>query len=339
MQESGTTLAARSPWRTPVPSQSLALMICLALSGCALFGRSTPVHTRIFVSNYKDDTVSVIDGEDSREIKVLPVPNSPYGLAVRSTKPLVAVANSAGSTITLVDPIRLEVLRTIEVGKIPLHAVFSVDGKLLFVALPIERQIAVVDVDTAGVVDRIDIETNGKPKRVAVSPDGRRLYVLVHARQGAVVVLDIATRSVIATIPVGAFPTDFGMSRDGRRIVAASFDDSTITVIDTESLTSLATYPVENGFGLVVHPTKPIVYSMASFDDAVHVVNYETGAPITDLDGRGPTYSAISPDGSVLWIVNEDGNNVVKLDTETNQAIARVGVGSEPQNAVLLEFP
>src|SRR6185369_8651228 len=97
----------------------------------------------------------------------------------------------------------------------------------------------------------------------------QRLYVLLHVEQGAVLALDLATRQVAASVPVGRYPLDFGMSRDGRWIVAASFDDEKITVIDVRSLQPIASYAVPTGFGLVVHPTEPVAYSMASFDNEV----------------------------------------------------------------------
>lgn len=291
---------------------------------------------RIFVSNQKDDTVSVVDGDTDREIKVIAVGDSPAGLAVRPHRPLVAVANTTGGRVTLIDPGTLEVVRTVDVGEIPEHVVFSTDGKLLFVTLPKARKLALVDPDAGVVREQIDLGL--KPKRLAVSPDGRRLYVLLHTRPGGVAVVDIASRTVERTIPTGAFPTDFGLSSDGRRLVVASFDDDNVTVIDTAALAPIATWPVGTGLGLVVHPTKPIAYSMESFDGAVHVLNYETGQVTATLTpGEFPTYSAITADGRFLYIVNEESHNVVKLDTETNQRIERIAVGAEPANAVVVE--
>jgi len=315
-------------------------VVCLIASGmasCSLVQRITAPKRRVFVSNYQDDTISVINDETGKEIKVIPVGDSPFGLAVRSEPPLLAVANSSGTHVTLIDPVRLEILRTIEVGEIPEHLVFSVDGKLLFVSRPKARAVEIVDVDAARVVGTIDLGL--KPKRLAVSPDGHRLYVLLNVQDGAVAVVDIASRAVIAKVPVGAFPNDFGITRDGRRIVAASFNDDTVTVVDTETLKPIATHEVDTGVGIVVHPTQPIVYSMATFDDVVHVLNYETGRPVAEITtGTWPTYSAITADGRFLWVVDENSNNVAKVDTETNESVERIGVGLDPQNAAVLEI-
>ena len=310
------------------------LAACFA--GCSVVGRWGGQQPRVLVSNYADDTVSVVDAATDREITVIAVGDSPAGLAVRPHSSMVAVANTTGGRVTLIDADKLAVVRTIEVTEIPEHVCFTTDGTLLFVTLPKARKLALVDPDAGRVLEQIDL--GRKPKRLAVSPDGRRLYVLLHDRPGGVAVIDIASRTVEKTIATGSFPTDFGLTRDGRRLVAASFDDDNVTVIDTESLTPIATWPVGTGLGLVVHPTKPILYSMESFDGAVHVLNFETGEPITDLTpGEFPTYSAITADGRVLYIVNQDSHNVAKFDTETNERIERIAIGSEPANAVVVE--
>lgn len=314
---------------------SVAAAVGALVASCSVMQRFSGPEQRIFVSNYKDDTVSVLEGDPLREIKVIAVGDSPVGIAARSRPPLVAVANSTGARVTLIDPVRLEILRQVEVGEIPEHVAFSSDGKLLFVSMPKQKQVAMINPDTGIAGEPIGLER--KPKRLVVSPDGRRLYVLLHAKEGGVAVVDIATRSLETIIPTGAFPTDFGLSRDGRRLVAASFDDDNVTVIDTEALKPIATWPVGTGLGLLVHPTKPIAYSLESFDDAVQVMNYETGVLVATVAlGEFPTYGAITADGRFLYVADEDSDNISKFDTETNQRLERIAVGSDPANLAIL---
>lgn len=314
----------------------VAASACAALvAGCSTMSRLTSPEQRVFVSNYQDDTVSVIAGDPEREIKIIDVGDSPIGIAARPGGPLVAVVNSTGARVTFIDAARLEIVGRVEVGGVAEHAAFSSDGKLLFVTLPKVRRIAVIDPDTRVVRDSIALER--KPKRLAVSPDGRRLYVLLHAREGGVAVVDIATHAVERIVPTGPFPTDFGLTSDGRRLVVASFDDDNVTVIDTVTLEPVATWPVPTGLGIVVHPTQPLVYSMDSFDGGVEVLNYATGERIATLmTGEFPTYSTITADGRFLYVVNEESDNVAKVDTATNERISRVGVGGEPANAVIV---
>ena len=141
---------------------------------------------------------------------------------------------------------------------------------------------------------------------------------------------------VVGTVPAGKTPTALALSADGTRLLAASFDDSTITVIDTAAFKALATLEAPTGMGLITHPSKPLVYSLASFDDSIAVIDFQAGKTVATIDvGQYPTYGAISPDGRTLYVPNEDSDNVVEIDTETNAVQLRIAIGDEPAHAVI----
>lgn len=295
---------------------------------------------RAFVANYGDDTVSVIDLGIDREIKVLDVGDSPYGITVCGrVAPIVAVANSTASTVTLIDPASLEIVGRVPVGKGPEHVACSPDGTRLYVTSPYDLTITVVDPRQRAVIGN-PIRTDKKPGPVAVAPDGSRLYVVLRDEQGVVQSLDPATGAVQASAPVGRFPTDVAVSADGRRLLAPSFDDSRVTVVDAASFKVLGEYPVMTGTGLLLHPSRPLAYSMAGVENAVAVFDYETGATVASIAVREwPTYSAISLDGRVLYVVNEESDSLVKVDTESNAVLGRVAVGSDPSDVAIVNFP
>ena len=312
-------------------------VLTMVVAGCDLFKPATGPDRRLFVSNYGDDTISVIEGDPEREVKTISVGDSPKGLAINTTIPLLAVANSTGSQVTLIDPVGLEVLRKLEVGPEPEDVAFSRDGKTLFVSLPTSKQVVAVSVDSGKPAGE-PITLDRKPLRMVMSPDGTRLYVALYDESGGVAVVNTTTLRVEATIPVGRYPTGIGLSGDGHRLLTAGYDDGTVTVVDTGSLQPIATHQVETGFGLVVNPTKPIAYSMASFDDEVDVLDFETGKVVATLElGKFPTYSVVAKDGKFLYLVHEDDNNVVKVDTETYARVLRIAVGAKPGSAVVFE--
>lgn len=296
-------------------------------------------HARLFVSNYRDDTLSVIDLDREREEKIVPMPESPEGLALRTNPPLLAIANSTASYVTLMDPVSLEVLGTIPCGVGPDDLVFSHDGKLLFVTSGKEVTVYVLDVEKRSTVEVLP-EFRSRPVRLEISPDGTRLYVLAKSTEGEIVALDTTTRKIVGRAPVGPNPTDLGISADGKWVLGAAWDNNLITVIDTATMTVKRTFTADTGFGLLLHPTKPIAYSMASFDDEVHVLDYEQGKTLKVLElGNFPSFSAISPDGKYLYVVHEESDNVVKLDTETNEMVTRIAVGEEPSEAIYFTMP
>lgn len=294
---------------------------------------------RLFVTNYRDNTLSVVDPILEKEIKTLPMPESPEGLALRPDPLLVAVANSTADYVTLLDPVSLEVLGTISCGKGPDDLVFSKDGKLLYTTSSVESTVYTLDVAKRSVVSVMPA-FKGRPIRLEISPDGKTLYVLAKAEAGEVVAVDIATGKIRARAAAGKYPTDIGISSDGKWVLSASFDNDEVSVIDTATMKVVRVFPAGTGFGLLVHPTKPIAYSMASFDDEVQVLDYMNGKTLAVLElGNYPSFSAISPDGKYLYVVHEESDNVVKVDTDTNESVVRIAVGDEPSEALYVPLP
>jgi YVTN family beta-propeller protein len=309
--------------------------------GCDATDPSRRPSRRLFVSNYGDGTVSVIDGDLEREVDTIEIGGLPEALAVRTDEPLLAVVNSGESQVALVDPVELEVLATMPTNKGAEDVVFSADGKTLFVTAVSDKVINVFDPDARTPIGDPITVTSGRPRRLALSSDGSRLYVLVYDPDGHVAVVDVATRQQVGDmIPVGRYPCGIAISGDGRRVLAASFDDNTVTVIDAQSLKPIATHEVKTGLGLVAHKRKPLLYSMASFDDAIPVLNFETGKVLTTLSlGKWPTYGVMTPDGRFLYAVHQESHSVVKIDVETNESVLKIAVGREPLELLIYDLP
>jgi YVTN family beta-propeller protein len=292
---------------------------------------------RIFVSNYRSDTVSVVDPASAREVKAIPMEHGPMGLALRGGAiPQVAVANSTANYVTLVDPRSLDVIGTVPVGKGPEFIGFSPDGTLLYATSPYDLSLTVFDmVHNRPAGDPISFDR--RPGALAVAADGSRVYVLLKDPRGEVVAIDAASRTIIGSVAVGRSPTGVALSGDGTRLLAASFDDSTISVVDTKTLTVVATIAAPTGMGLIAHPSRPLVFSLASFEDTIAVVDFASGAVAATFDeGQWPTYGTISPDGHTLYVPNEDSDNLAVIDADTHAVTVRIAVGDEPSHALVV---
>jgi len=321
---------------------SLRALFTLAIvCATALFPTPAQAKLRIFVSNSGDGTVSVIDGTVDREEAVIPVGSFPQGIAIRPRPyPLVAVANSHSNSITLIEPTGLHKFGDdIPLPGYPIDLAFSADGLLLFCTNENTKSVVVLDVDEGRPVGE-PIPIGGVPRRLVLSNDGHTLYVLKYDEEGAVVAIDAHTRKVLRTVPVGPYPTDLALQPDGRRLFAASFNADKVTVIDTERLEVVDSFEATVGNGLLVHPHRPLLYSIATMDDAVQVIDYATKAEVATVPvGEKPTFSALSPNGAILYVVNSTDRNVMKLDTEQNAVQMRIAVGIEPAAAVVFEMP
>lgn len=91
-----------------------------------------------------------------------------------------------------------------------------------------------------------------RPLGVAVSPDGTRAYV-TNFSANTVSVIKTNTNTVVATIPVGAFPFGVAVSPNGTRAYVTNLNDDTASVINTNTNTVVATIPVGDlPFGVAI---------------------------------------------------------------------------------------
>jgi len=317
----------------------LALAIAASVLGCSAVG-ALRGHgaAKIFVANFGDNTVSVVDAGLDREIAILPVGKSPQSLALRPHAPLIAVANSGASSVSLIDPMQLKVLPDpLLTGRGPETLAFSADGTRLYVTCYYDKTLEVIDLATR-TQPQAPLAFERTPRGVLLTPDGNRLLVLLHEEEGGVAVVNLATWQVEKTIAVDRFPVALVLTPDRRRIVVASSDVNTLTFIDVATLEPIETQHVDIDFGLVMHPHKPLLYSMLSFDGTVLVYDYATHVAQSSIAvGDWPASGVITSDGRILYVANSESNNVVKIDTETNTALLRIAVGNDPGATVMLE--
>ncbi|MFD9664006.1 YncE family protein [Rhodococcus sp. NPDC059968] len=104
------------------------------------------------------------------------------------------------------------------------------------------------------------IEVGRAPAGVAMDPSTHTAYVTSLA-EGAVSVVDIASRVVTATIPVGAAPQGIDGDPSTHTLYVANVDDGSVSVIDTETRTVSATVEVGNRpGGMGVDPSTHALY-------------------------------------------------------------------------------
>jgi YVTN family beta-propeller protein len=128
-------------------------------------------------------------------------------------------------------------------------------------------------------------------------------------RSGDVTVIDGATDTVVATFPVGKRPRGIQAAPDGKRIfVALSGSPRMAPGVDTERAPA---DKAADGIGVIDPAKRKLI-------DRWHV-------------GSDPEQFAISKDGKVTFIANEDDATAVIVDLGSGQARGKVKVSEEPE--------
>ena len=134
------------------------------------------------------------------------------------------------------------------------------------------------------------------------------------ANQGShsVSVVDLATRAVIAEIPLAAAPTQLALSPDERTLFVSCEHDNSVAVIDVASRQVLR--KLETGDepqGLAVSPDGQRLYVADYLSGDVRALDVATGKTLGQVPvGNGPRFLRQSPDGARLLVTNGIGRSV-----------------------------
>jgi YVTN family beta-propeller protein len=78
-----------------------------------------PDGARVFISNGRAGTVSVIDTSSNRIIATVPVGKRPWNMALTPDGRKLYVANGRSNSVTVIDAESFAILRQIPVGELP----------------------------------------------------------------------------------------------------------------------------------------------------------------------------------------------------------------------------
>jgi YVTN family beta-propeller protein len=180
---------------------------------------------RIYVTHTYSGSVTVIDGvsNTARELKV----GDADGIALDPRTGTVFLSTYEDPSIRFVDEATGAVTKAI-VGPHVWGIEFDQPSGTLFLTHTATAEIVALDEKTHAVsalsVGRI-------PCALAINPVTRRLYVVNYGDE-TLSILDLQTRTTIATLPVGPHPQGLAIDSKSNRIYVANVHGNSVTVID-----------------------------------------------------------------------------------------------------------
>jgi YVTN family beta-propeller protein len=178
---------------------------------------------------------------------------------------------------------------------------------------------------------------------VSVTPvEAASFAYVTNLDSDTVTVIDTATNTVVATIPVGPRPAEVAITPNGAfaYVTKSGFTlcgldptlCNTVLVIATATNTVVAKVPVGNNpLGVAITPDGAFAYVTNFSSNTVSVIATATNTVVATVPvGRLPSSVAITPDGTLVYVVNADSNTVSVIATATNTVVATMLVGLEP---------
>jgi YVTN family beta-propeller protein len=252
----------------------------------------------VFFSNHSENTLSVfsaplrdeidLDGDELNGITRLDVGGRPHGLAVTLNNRHVLLTHDGSNDVYVVKIATLQIVATVdEVSILDVRKAINDPAN------------AVICVTPGGTGPECRIPTGIVTEGVAFTRDGKTVYA-TNAGTFDVSVIDVASRTVVGTLPVAGQPRRVVVSPNGRRAYVTELNGFDVHVIDTathqlipaETITN-----VPNGLGMGFSADGSLLY-VANFDwSTVTIVNLQhTAIRETVNTGVYPNSVIVLPD-------------------------------------------
>ena len=226
--------------------------------------------------------------------------------------------------------------------------VLSLDERRLYVATDVGPvgcvgggcqgvRLTTFDAETGAQLGQLTLDPAPPTDAMVLNPEGTRLYVLstvASGQPGQVQVIDTATLSLLATIPVGTSPGRLAFGRSGQRLYVVNLNS--VSVLDPQTNQVVATIPTNQAccpqnivFSLDGSKAYVAQRSLVVIDTATNTVRTTIGVFFLRA-------LALSPDGQRLFATRDAATGQVSvIDTATEQVVATIPVGSSASAVAL----
>lgn len=300
-----------------------------------------PSGTRIYVANYADNSITVYDTTGYIQIAKISVPIKPTNCKLNDVGDKLYVMNREWGQVYVVDATRNTIRGTISLSQNSASDMFQM-GNTIYIAMWSAEKIAMVDATTDTVTGYIDIKGN-QPYGIVGNPNTKRIYVMCQETSNSVLVIDTATNTVIATIPVGNHPIYGTVTKDGSRVYVTNQGGCSVSVIDATANCVTATIDLGSSpIDLALEPNEQRLYVAMVNNATVKVISTSSNTIISSINTPycqpfKMTIAKLSQETSftipiqVTFIINTDAIKFHKnVNVSVYDAYTGVFIGSDP---------
>ncbi len=293
---------------------------------------------RIFVTNEKDDTVSVIDGATNTVVATIEIGKRPRGIGIAPDGSEVYVAISEENAIAVFDPESYAVLRRFEGGDDPETFAVHPNGNI-YISNEDDAKASVFNPKTGEKI--AEIKVGIEPEGVAISADGSKVIVTSESTN-MLHVIAVPEHKIINNILVGARPRAATFNRAGTIAYATSEISGEVKKVDIASGTVIGKMPLADDKAkpkdVLLSADESKLFVAGGRANRIFVLDANTleihqAIPV----GKRVWGLALSHDGSRLYTTDGVSNQVSVIDTAMGKVIATVPVGKFPWGVALYE--
>ena len=316
-------------------------MKLIALAAATLLA-APALADEIWVTNEKDDTISVIDIDTLEVVRTIPTGERPRGITFSKDHSVLYICASDSDAVQVMDPETGEILHDLPSGEDPEQFVLHPDNRRLYIANEDDAITTVVDTETRKVIAQIDVGI--EPEGMAVSPDGT-IAITTSETTNMAHWIDTESQQLFANTLVDSRPRHAEFVKHGTELWVSSEIGGTITVFDvaTQAEKGKIRFEVQG-----VHPDRvqPVGFELTEDEKTAFValgpsnhlavINADT-FEVEDyiLVGRRVWHMEFNADKSLLFTTNGVSGDVTVVDVAKRKAIKTIKVGRFPWGAAL----
>lgn len=314
---------------------------------CATVVRAIAISGTIVASNMNAHSVSIVDVATGANIATLQTGEGPHEVAIshdgnRAVVSIYGNRNAIGSSLMVIDLEKPNAApRIIELGagnQRPHGMAFLPGDKQLLVTGERAQRVLLVDV-ASGAIDSSMVTGQATTHMVTLTPDGKHAFTTNIAAM-SVSAIDVATRKVRATFPVGARIEGLAVSPNGREVWVGGNESHQVYVLNAETGAVLHTIP---GFGMpyrigITPDGKTAVVSDPGAEK-IHLIDVATHAvrsviaveAMAGSDGAvvaaSPQGVTVSRDGTTAFVTLKAVGRVAVVDIASARIVGTLTVG------------
>ena len=274
---------------------------------------------KIYVSNFGDNTVSIINGGDNSIISTISIGNAPYGISINEDTNKIYIANQNDNSVSIIDGLTNTLINTITVESRPIQITVNSNTNKIYVVNQDSNTVSVIDGSTDAAINSISV--GEVPFGIEVNKKTNKIYV-ANSLSNTISVIDGQTETVIKTIenlnesPYGIAIDEknnivYAFSLKGEELLGRGFlfkiNGSTDSIIENYIIGS-------NGTDIALHPKTEKIYVTHTFNgiiDGYNINKNQLICLITNVDS--PSGIAINTETNFIYVCNNDLSSITVL--------------------------
>ena len=293
---------------------------------------------RIFVTNERSNTISVIDAKSLTIESTIEIGERPRGIGLSPDNTELYVAVSEENKIVVVDPNTLKILREFEAGSDPETFGVHPNGNI-YISNEDAAKATVFDPKTGKQI--AEIRVGLEPEGVAVSPDGERVIVTSESTN-MLHIIKTPENIIESNILVGSRPRAAIFNNSGDIAYATAEISGEVVKVDVKKAKIIKTGTTGDNKSkpkdVILSKDEKTLYVAGGRANKVIVMDANTleiikGIPV----GKRVWGLAMSSDGGRIFTTNGVSGTVSVIDTIKNEVIKTIEVGKFPWGVVVRE--